>query len=197
MPSTEPITAIVLAGGRSRRMGGVDKGLQPLAGRALIQHVIDRIAPQVASVVINANRNRETYAALGYPVVDDPVPDYPGPLAGLLASQSLTRSDWLLTVPCDAPLLPHDLVARLAAAVQRGDRLLSVRAEGRVQAAVLLAHRSEIDAAAAFLARGERRVRDFLAQRDARLVEFEDEASGFININTPEQLQELERLLRS
>jgi len=110
------ICGLVLAGGQGRRMGGVDKGLQPLRGRPLMQHVIDRLRPQVDSVLINANQNLERYAEFGCPVVPDRVGGFAGPLAGLDAGLHATDAPMIVTVPCDSPFLPHDLVARLATA---------------------------------------------------------------------------------
>ena len=116
------ITGLILAGGRARRMGGQDKGLIPLAGRPLIAWVIEALRPQVGSILISANRNQAAYAAFGYPVIGDEAggPDltgFQGPLAGIAAAMTLAQTPWLLTLPCDTPLLPADLAARLAAAL--------------------------------------------------------------------------------
>ena len=111
------ITGVVFAGGQGRRMGGVDKGLVELDGRALVAHVIERLAPQVGELVINANQNRDRYAAFGYPVVADVIPDFAGPLAGLHAAMAAATTPYVVTSPCDSPFLPADLVARLALAL--------------------------------------------------------------------------------
>jgi len=105
------VSAMILAGGRATRMGGQDKGLIPLAGQPMIQHVINSIAPQVDHLAINANRNQADYAALGYPVIGDNISGYQGPLAGMAAGLAWSPSERLLMLPCDGPLVPNDLVA--------------------------------------------------------------------------------------
>lgn len=114
------IHALVLAGGRGSRMGGVDKGLQLLEGRPLVAHVIERLAPQASTLLISANRNLDTYAALGHRVLADPPGlEFAGPLAGMLAAlEALPDDAWLLTAPCDCPRLPPDLALRLLAAAE-------------------------------------------------------------------------------
>ena len=109
------ITGVILAGGRGQRLGGIDKGLAPYRGRPLIEWVIERIEPQVDEFVINANRSPERYAAYGVPVIPDVLGDFPGPLAGLHAGLVRASHDWVLTIPCDTPSLPRDLVARMQA----------------------------------------------------------------------------------
>ncbi|CAH2772468.1 MAG: Molybdenum cofactor guanylyltransferase (EC [uncultured Paraburkholderia sp.] len=116
-PSREQITGLVLAGGRGTRMGGVDKGLQPLHGEPLASHVLTRLAPQTGALLISANRHADIYAPFGAKVVADTLPEFPGPLAGLLAGLGAARSDYLLSAPCDSPWLPADLAARLADAL--------------------------------------------------------------------------------
>ena len=113
-PSRAAITGLVLAGGRGQRLGGVDKGLQPWHGRALVDHAIERLAPQVAEVMISANRNAADYASRGARVLADAHGDFRGPLAGMLAGLRAAATPWLAVVPCDSPRLPIDLVERLA-----------------------------------------------------------------------------------
>ena len=117
-----PITGVVLAGGLGRRMGGVDKGLQLLNGRPLVSHVIERLAPQVDELLINANQNGERYAAFGYRVVPDQIPDFAGPLAGLHAALSAAAYPLVATAPCDSPFLPADLIFRLFLALTAPER---------------------------------------------------------------------------
>ena len=123
MIDTPHITGLVLAGGRGTRMGGVDKGLQPFRGVPLAQHALERLAPQVGALMLNANRHLDLYTALGAPwgapVWPDGLADYAGPLAGFLTGLEHCGTPWLLTVPCDTPLFPHHLAARLAAAAAR------------------------------------------------------------------------------
>ena len=112
------ITGLILAGGRGSRMGGVDKGLQTHLGMPLAMHALLRLAPQVGEMMINANRNLGAYESMGVPVWPDALPDYPGPLAGFLAGLEHCETPYLASVPCDSPLFPEDLVARLAAAAR-------------------------------------------------------------------------------
>jgi len=123
-PTPAQITGLVLAGGRGSRMGGVDKGLQHYKGRPLVQHVLDRLGPQVGGLMINANRHLDAYAAFGVPVWPDTLADYPGPLAGLAHCPTPD----LASVPCDSPLFPTDLVARLAAALAADAAQIAVAA---------------------------------------------------------------------
>jgi len=115
------ITGLLLAGGRGSRMGGVDKGLQPFNGQPLALHAMRRLTPQVGPIMVNANRNLAEYEALGAPVWPDSLADHAGPLAGFLTGLEHCATPWLLTVPCDTPLFPLDLAARLAEAAVADD----------------------------------------------------------------------------
>ena len=110
------ITGVILAGGLGTRMGGADKGLQLFKGQTLVSHIAQRLAPQVDRLLINANRNTSQYADLGYPLISDLITGFAGPLAGLQAALSVADTEWVVTVPCDSPNLPLDLVSRLHAA---------------------------------------------------------------------------------
>ncbi len=183
------ITGVILAGGRGQRMGGVDKGLQDLQGRPMVQWVLERISPQVDNVLINANRNLARYAAFGCPVLPDTIPDFAGPLAGLHAALAQATTPLILTVPCDSPFLPVDLVPRLHAALMADQAELAVaRAGGTVHRAFCLARRELLPKLDAFLAAGERKVGLWHASLNVVEVDFDDEAEAFDNINTPEQL---------
>jgi molybdenum cofactor guanylyltransferase len=201
----QSITGLVLAGGRGQRMGGVDKGLQILHGKPLAAHVLARLAPQVGALAISANRNREAYSALGAPwhasVLADTLPDFPGPLAGLLAGLRAARTEWLLTAPCDSPWLPADLAERLGNAAlthrQAGADIVTattVDAEGTVSLhpVFALVRTSLADDLAAFLDAGERKVRAWYARHTATEVAFDDERA-FYNINSLQELAELDR----
>lgn len=179
------ISGIILAGGESRRMGGEDKGLLLLDGQPLVQHVIKRIAPQVDELLINANRHLETYAAFGYPVIRDDGIGFLGPLAGMLAGLQAAQHEWVLTVPCDTPYLPNDLVSRLYGAAEQVD--LVVASASRTHATVMLCRRSLAADLATALAQGERKVQNWQACQRRAIVEFADELA-FANINTPQQL---------
>lgn len=124
------VTGLILAGGRGSRMGSVDKGLQPFRGVPLVLHVLQRITPQVAHVMINANRNLPAYRTLCDTVVPDQIDGFPGPLAGLQVGLSHCRTRYLVSVPCDAPFLPADLVVRLADGLRENDVDVAVAVTG-------------------------------------------------------------------
>lgn len=183
------ITGVILAGGRGQRMGGVDKGLQDLQGRPMVQWVLERISPQVDSVLINANQNLARYAEFGCSVLPDRIPDFAGPLAGLHAALAQAATPLIVTVPCDSPFLPADLVPRLHAALVADNAELAVAcAGGTVHRAFCLARRELLPKLDAFLAAGERKVGLWHASLNVVEVDFDDEADAFDNINTPEQL---------
>ena len=198
IPGQDSLTGLILAGGRARRMGGQDKGLLVLAGRSLVQHVYDRLAPQVGSVAISANRNPAAYRELGCPVWADTLPGYAGPLAGMLTALERIDTDWLLTVPVDSPLLPRDLAARLFAAVRDSDSPAAVvTVAGRREPAFNLVHRDRRASLADALVGGERRLGAWLSQQSAVPVDFTDQAPAFDNLNTLADLQRLEKRLAS
>ena len=197
----ESITGLVLAGGRGVRMGGVDKGLQPWHGRPMVDHVLERLAPQVGAVVISANRSLDDYALRGTPVVQDAETPFNGPLAGILAGLRACTSDWLAIVPCDAPRLPRDLVARLSTRAMAlavpgvyavhhesdGDRMLR-RAEPLF--CLLRADAATRDSLAATLAAGERRVERWLGALGAQPCDFDapQDTGAFANFTRLEDL---------
>ncbi|TMH41284.1 MAG: molybdenum cofactor guanylyltransferase [Betaproteobacteria bacterium] len=181
------VSGIVLAGGLGRRMGGVDKGLQLLHGRPMIAHVLARLAPQVDDIVINANQNLERYAAFGHRVVPDEIGGYAGPLAGLHAGLAAVSHPLAVTVPCDSPFLPSDLVARLHSDLGSND--LAVAKTGEQPHPVFaLVRRSVAESLRAFLASGGRKIDAWYASLKVVEVLFDDEADAFRNINTLEEL---------
>jgi molybdopterin-guanine dinucleotide biosynthesis protein A len=203
MPITrEQITGLLLAGGRGTRMGGADKGLQTLHGEPLAAHVLRRLAPQTGALLISANRNRPTYAALGEPfratVVEDSLPDFPGPLAGLLAGMHASGTSYLLSAPCDSPWLPADLAARLAHALDSNDADIAtattVSEDGKqtLHPVFALLRTALADDLAAFLDAGERKVRAWYARHKTVEVGFADERA-FYNANSLQELADLER----
>lgn len=190
------ITGVVLAGGLGRRMSadgrGVDKGLQPFRGRPMVAHVLERLAPQVGRVLVNANRNPDAYRAFGHPVVPDAIEGFAGPLAGLHAGMCAAVTDWVVTAPCDTPFLPPDLVARLADAAQRsGADIAIASAAGREHPVFMLARRTLLPGLEAFLARGERKVDLWYASLRTAIAEFPDE-QAFVNLNTLDELRSSE-----
>lgn len=184
----ESITGVILAGGLGRRMGGVDKGLQPLRGRPMVLWVLERLAPQVGTVLINANRNLEQYRAFGCPVLPDAIADFAGPLAGLHAALGAATTPLVASVPCDSPYLPGDLVARLAAGLQAADAELAVARDAeRAHPVFCLARRELLPRLAAYLASGERRLARWHETLSTVEVLFE-EPGAFANFNTPDDL---------
>jgi len=185
------ITGIVLAGGQGRRMGGVDKGLVDLDGKALAERVIARLAPQVGTVIVNANQNAGRYAAFGYPVVPDAVGGFAGPLAGLHAGMTQAHSAYVATAPCDSPFLPDDLVARLAAALVDADAQLAVaKTFDQPHPVFALVCRDTLAHLTDFLAAGGRKIDLWYASLRHVEVPFDDEADAFRNINTREELRD-------
>ena len=187
-------------------MGGTDKGLQLLGGKPLAWHALRRLQAQVGAVLVNANRNRATYEAFGVPVCADTVPGFAGPLAGFLAGLAQCRTPWLLTVPCDTPLFPTDLAARLAAAAvdQNADIALplapgsddaSADAPLRPQPVFCLLRASLHDSLAQYIAGGGRKVGAWAAQHRCARVPFNqpgDDPRAFFNANTLDELRQLE-----
>ncbi|MGE5739153.1 MAG: molybdenum cofactor guanylyltransferase MobA [Betaproteobacteria bacterium] len=189
MVARTDITGIVLAGGQGRRMGSVDKGLVELDGRALVAHVIDRLGPQVAALVINANQNRDRYAAFGHAVVADAIGGFAGPLAGLHAGLSAATTPYVVTSPCDSPFLPHDLVERLAAAFDQTPLDLAVaRTFEQPHPVFSLVKRGVLPHLEAFLRAGGRKIDAWYRTLRVAEVSFDDEADAFRNINTAAEL---------
>jgi molybdenum cofactor guanylyltransferase len=187
------ITAVILAGGRGSRMGGIDKGLVELNGKPLIQHVIAAIEPQVGTLMINANRNHQTYAALGYPVVSDSLQDYQGPLAGFLAAMEAAQTADILTLPCDGPLLADDLVERLYQAREREQTDIAVAFDGkRLQPVYALIPTRLKASLQAYLDGGDRKIDLWYGQHRFAKADFSDIPATFVNINTPEERDRLQ-----
>ena len=188
MTARADVTGIVLAGGQGRRMGGVDKGLVLLDGRPMVAHVIERLAPQVGPILVNANQNVDAYATLGYPVVPDAVGGYAGPLAGLHAGLSRAATPFVVTVPCDSPFLPEDLVSRLRDSLKE-NHLAVARTGAQPHPVFALMKREVRESLEAFLAAGGRKIDAWYAALKVVEVPFDDEAEAFRNINTLEELR--------
>ena len=188
------ITGVILAGGQGRRMGGVDKGLRELRGKPMIEWVLERFAPQVDAVLINANQNLGVYARFGHAVITDEIGGFAGPLAGLQRGLSAARHPLVATVPCDSPFLPADLVARLDTALQAGHAQLAVARTGNQPHPVFcLCRRDVLPHLTQFLAGGGRKIDAWYSTLRVIEVAFDDEAEAFSNINTPEELLAFER----
>ena len=189
-PTRDHITGLVLAGGLGRRMGGVDKGLSLLDGEPLVEHIIRRLAPQVGRLIINANQNHDIYAGFGYPVVGDRIEGHAGPLAGLEAGLAACTTPYLLTVPCDSPLLPADLVSRLAACLTAHKASIAVARTGEQLHPVFSLIRSdELPELQAFINAGGRRMEAWLRRLCWAPCPFDDCPEAFANINTPDELR--------
>lgn len=186
------VTGLILAGGLGRRMGGRDKGLQPFRGKPMAAWAIERLAPQVDVLLINANQNLEAYAAFGYPVVPDRIAGFAGPLAGLHTGLLACETPLLVTAPCDSPFLPEDLVKKLRAALEAAGADLAVAKTGEQPHPVFsLVRREALDGLTAFLEAGGRKVDAWYAALKVAEVPFADEAA-FANINTLDELNQLE-----
>jgi molybdopterin-guanine dinucleotide biosynthesis protein A len=188
------VTGLILAGGQGRRMGGVDKGLQPLRGRPMVAWVLERLAPQVTEVIVNANQNQAEYARLGCRVVGDEIGGFAGPLAGLQAGLKANVHPFLVTVPCDSPFLPLDLVKRLHAALVANHADLAVAKTGNQPHPVFsLVRESLAGHLTKFLEGGGRKIDAWYAALKVVEVPFDDQPDAFSNINTPEDLADHER----
>ena len=196
MIERQHITGLVLAGGRGSRMGGVDKGLQNHHGMPLALHALLRLAPQVDSVMINANRNLAAYEAMAASVWPDALPDFAGPLAGFLCGLEHCDTPYLVTVPCDSPLFPQDLVARLAAGIESAGAELAMActlADGvtQVQPVFCLMKATLLESLVRYTHTGGRKIDHWTAQHACVNVPFDDERA-FFNANTIAELQQLQ-----
>jgi molybdenum cofactor guanylyltransferase len=193
MPTIE-VTGVVLAGGQGSRMGGVDKGLQPFRGKPMVAHVIERLEPQVDELLVNANRNAEAYAGFGHRVIADEIEGFAGPLAGFERGLAHARGALVVTVPCDSPFLPFDLVARLRVALEDSGADLAVAKTGEQAHPVFsLMRRAVLPSLQQFLAGGQRKIDRWYGALNVVEVAFDDEAGAFLNINTRDELAGLER----
>ncbi len=189
--STDNITAVILAGGRSLRMHGSNKGLVILAGQPMIQHVLQRLQPQIQNIVISANDELDQYAQFNCPIIADEIPGFAGPLAGIYSVMSRMATDWLLTVPCDTPNIPADYVARMQRAGYENH--LCVAHDGiRQQSGFCLIHKSLLTELQAAIRNKQLAVHRFLAAHAVTEVDFSDASEYFVNINTLEQLEQYE-----
>jgi molybdopterin-guanine dinucleotide biosynthesis protein A len=198
MITANHITGLILAGGRAQRMGGIDKGLIPFHGKPLIEFAINRLKPQVGTILINANRSITKYSHYGYPVLMDETPDFSGPLAGFSVGLKHCKTPYLLTSPCDSPLLPTDLAEKMALELEKNDLELvyasSQEADGKIWSQpVFCLVRSDLqDSLNVFLSKGDLKIdRWFTALRSGTVVF--DDSQAFANVNTPEELAALEK----
>ena len=200
MIPTSDITGLILAGGRGSRIGGVDKGLQTFRGAPMVMHTLMRLSPQVDHVLINANRNLAAYESFGVPVVIDSVPDFAGPLAGILAGLEQCQTRYLLTAPCDSPFVPTDLASRLASALEAAHARIAMpvtmasdeqgQPRRQVQPVFCLIDARLADDLNAYLQGGGRKIETWTARHPTVDVLFDD-SGAFANVNTLEELHQL------
>jgi molybdenum cofactor guanylyltransferase len=189
----DDITAVILAGGQGRRMGGEDKGLLEIDGRPLAAILIEQLERQGVDIVINANRNHERYRRFGYRVISDQLQDYQGPLAGFASAMTAVDSAWILTLPCDGPLLADDYVARFVEAAAREQAPVLVADDGeRLQPVHALISTDLLPSLNRFLDSGDRKIDRWYALHNYARVDFSDCADMFRNINTPDDRASLQ-----
>lgn len=189
------ITAVILAGGMGRRMGGLDKGLIEFDGRLLVEILIDKLQQQNVRIVINANRNQSVYEAYGFPVISDQLSDYQGPLAGFASAMAAVDSQYILTLPCDSPLLSDEYVERFIECHNLPANKcasISVAHDGeRLQPVHALINVDLVASLNTFLESGDRKIDRWYAQHQFNRVDFSDQRNMFKNINTPEDQQNM------
>jgi molybdenum cofactor guanylyltransferase len=190
------ITGVILAGGRAQRMGGQDKGLVDVNGKPMVEHVLAILKPQAGAVVINANRSLYRYARFGHPVISDELSDFQGPLAGIASVMTNVDTPYILSAPCDSPLLPEDLGPRLYLALTLGEADIAMAHDGtRMQPVFALLRRDLRSSLFAFLKEGERKIDRWYARHRIAVADFADRPEAFLNINTPQECAALaERL---
>ena len=190
--SSQHITALVLAGGRATRMGGRDKGLIEVHGKPLAELLAEQLVDQVDAILINANRNLESYRKIGYTVISDSLADFQGPLAGMLSGLQSIDSGWLLTVPCDGPRIAADYAKRMLSRATEDGHLLAVASDGhRLQPVYALIHCDLAESLAEFLDGADRKIDRWYARHQFSAVSFTDQDDMFVNVNRPEDLQVL------
>jgi molybdopterin-guanine dinucleotide biosynthesis protein A len=182
------ITAVILAGGQGRRMDCKDKGLVTFFNKPLIQHVIEKLRPQVEHIIINANRNNADYEVFGYPVIPDAMHNFQGPLAGFMAAMRTVTTKYIVCVPCDGPMLSEELVNRLAARLLEKNADIAVAHDGnRLQPVYVLISTHLKQSLEQYLQSGERKIDRWYAKHKVIIVDFSDSSDTFININTHQE----------
>ncbi len=190
---TKDITAVILAGGQGRRMGGQDKGLIEFNGQPLVSILIDKLEPQSVEIIINANRNHARYRSFGYPVINDQLEDYQGPLAGFASAMTAVTTDFIVTLPCDSPLLVADYVFRFVTSYEHNNAPIHVAFDGeRLQPVHALIRVDLLPGLIEFLDTGDRKIDRWYAMHDFVQTDFSDCVDMFRNINTPSDQQSLQ-----
>ena len=189
IPKAHTVTAVILAGGKGSRFQGNDKGLVLFQNRPIIEHILERISPLVSHLLINANRNQEIYANYGYPVINDDLSDFQGPLAGVSVAMSQAVTSHILTLPCDGPFVTETYVNRMMQVLEKRQGKLAVAHDGvrrqPIHALIPVSLRDNLDE---FLQAGGRGVGRWYGEHSIIQVDFSDSLELFQNINTAEQL---------
>ena len=189
----DDITAVILAGGKARRMGGADKGLIKLHGKPMVEYIISALQPQAGNIIINANRNPEQYAAYGLPVVADMLGDYFGPLVGMATGMHATDKSYIVTAPCDSPFIPPTLVETLYRSLDDNQAEISVAHDGvRMQPVFAMLRCKLLPDLLAYLDEGGRKIDSWYGQQRLAVADFSDLPDTFMNLNTPEDKLALE-----
>jgi len=180
---------VILAGGQGSRMGGKDKGLVMYRDKPLVGHVIDAIRLQLDKIIVNANRSLDDYATFGFPVVADDLTGFQGPLAGFVAAMQAVESDYILTLPCDGPIVHEEYVEEMRRAMQRSEADIVVASDGEwMQPVYALIPCRLLDDLKQFLDSGERKIDRWYARHQTMQLVFPAESGFFTNINTLQEL---------
>lgn len=184
------ISAVILAGGKARRMGGRDKGLQILQGKPLIQHMIEGLQSQIADISISANRNHAEYAKFGFPVFADELANFQGPLSGMLSGLERAKTDFVLFTPCDSPFFPKNLLAKLKSAVENDRTLIAYACDEEREHPTFCLMSVELkEVLRGYLAAGERRLLQFMRENKGISVKFTTNEGRFMNFNSLDDLR--------
>lgn len=190
------ITGLILAGGQGSRMNGADKGLLEICGATLLAAILEILQPQVANLMISANRNLSAYRQYGYPVLTDTIAGYPGPLGGILSAMDHCDTEFLLTVPCDAPLLAGDYATRMYRSLVQAGADAGVAHDGvRMQPVYSLVHRQCKESLEKYLQAGHHSAQGWVQSLHPVMVDFSDRREQFYNLNTSQDRRILEELL--
>ncbi len=185
---------VILAGGQARRMGGKDKGFVLFQDKPLIEHALDTLTSQTDQIAINANRSIEEYSRYGV-TFPDQFSEYPGPLAGMHSGLVNMNSDWVGFIPCDSPNLPNNLVSLLCNAVKEDTDIVVAHDGEYMQPVVTLMHKRIIPKIDAFLTRGDRKIILLYKECNTVFADFSDYPNAFINLNSPQELEQFGTLL--
>lgn len=196
--SPPSITGVILAGGMARRMGGDDKGLKLFKGKPLIKHVITALKPQLDTIIINSNRNIEVYQQFGYQVITDSVADFCGPLAGMLSAMQFIDDNYILTAPCDAPMISAQYRQRMMETLLNEQADIAVASDGdRMQPVFSLIPTRLQEDLAQYLAQGDRKIDLWFEQYKLAVVDFSDQTDSFINLNTLDDINQYQSVISS